>query len=136
MAKLSEKYEALIVLNTKLGEEGVQALVTKITDLINANATMDQVDEWGKRRLAYPIMDETEGYYVLFNFTCESSFPAELDRVLKITDGILRSLITVRVGELKPAAPKAAEAKPEQAETPAEAPVEPAAVEADATVSE
>lgn len=114
MAKLSEKYEALVVLNTKLGEEGVQALVTKLTDLITNNATMDQVDEWGKRRLAYPIMDETEGYYVLFNFTCESSFPAELDRVLKITDGILRSLITVRVGELKPIAPKP-EAKPAEA---------------------
>ena len=99
MAKLNEKYEALVVLNTKLGEEGIQSLVERINGVIEKNAIGDSIDEWGKRRLAYPIQDETEGYYVLFKFTSESSFPAELDRVLKITDGILRSLITVRVGE-------------------------------------
>lgn len=97
MAKITEKYEALVVLSTKVGEENVTALVEKITALINANATMDKVDEWGKRRLAYAINYETEGYYVLFNFTSASAFPAELDRVLKITDGVLRSLITLRV---------------------------------------
>lgn len=97
MAKLKEKYEAVIILNTKLGEEGIKTLQGKINDLITKNATIDSVDEWGKRRLAYPIQDETDGYYVLFNFTSETSFPAELDRVLKISDGVLRSLITVKV---------------------------------------
>lgn len=97
MAKLTEKYEAIVILNTKLGEEGIKALQEKLNDLIVKNATMDSVDEWGKRRLAYPIQDETEGYYVLFNFTSESSFPAEFDRVVKITDGVLRSLITVKI---------------------------------------
>ena len=97
MAKLQEKYEAIIVLNTKLGEDGIKALQTKLNDLIDKNATMDSVDEWGKRRLAYTIKDETDGYYVLFNFTSETTFPAELDRVLKITEGILRSLITVKI---------------------------------------
>ena len=65
MAKLTEKYEALIVLSTKVGEDGIKALVEKINTLISTNATLDSVDEWGKRRLAYPINYETEGYYVL-----------------------------------------------------------------------
>ena len=97
MAKLNEKYEAIVIFNTKAGEENIKALQEKINDLIAKNATIDSVDEWGKRRLAYTINDESEGYYVLFNFTSESSFPAELDRVLKITDGVLRSLITVKI---------------------------------------
>lgn len=99
MAKLNEKYEALVVLNTKAGEESVKALTEKVQALIEKHATMDSIDEWGKRRLAYPIQFETEGYYVLYRFTSEPSFPAELDRVLKITDGILRSLITLKIGE-------------------------------------
>ena len=61
--------------------------------MVSANGTLDSVDEWGKRKLAYPINDETEGYYVLMNYSCEPEFPAELDRIAKITDGILRSLI-------------------------------------------
>lgn len=97
MAKLTEKYEAIIILNTKLGEDGIKALTEKLNDLIAKNGTIDSVDEWGKRRLAYAINDETEGYYILFNFTSVPSFPAELDRVLKITDGILRSLITAKI---------------------------------------
>lgn len=97
MAKLNEKYEAIIILNTKLGEEGIKELSDKINALIAKNGTIDSIDEWGKRRLAYAIKDETEGYYILFNFTSEPSFPAELDRVLKITDGVLRSLITAKI---------------------------------------
>ncbi len=99
MAKLTEKYEALIVLSTKVGEDGIKALVEKINTLISTNATLDSVDEWGKRRLAYPINYETEGYYVLFNFTSSPSFPAELERVLNITDGVMRSVVTLRIGE-------------------------------------
>lgn len=99
MAKLTEKYEAVVILNLKNGEENVKSLVEKITDLISTNATLDSVDEWGKRRLAYPIMDEMDGYYVLYHFTSVPSFPAELDRVLKITDGVLRSLITLKLPE-------------------------------------
>ena len=96
MAKLNESYEAVIVFNTKLGEEGVKALVAKFTELIESNGTLDLINEWGKRKLAYAIEDETEGYYVLYNFTSKTDFPAELDRILKITDGVLRSLITVK----------------------------------------
>ncbi len=96
MAKVSAKYETVVVINTKLGEDGIKAMVEKVSNLISQNATLESVDEWGKRRLAYPIEDETEGYYVLFNFTSVPSFPAELDRVYKITEGILRTLIVAK----------------------------------------
>ena len=91
MAKVN--YETVIVLSTKQGEEGIKALIEKFQTLIAPNGTVDSVDEWGKRRLAYEIDHENEGYYVLINFSCEPEFPAELDRVYKITSGILRTLI-------------------------------------------
>ncbi|HIS68097.1 MAG TPA: 30S ribosomal protein S6 [Candidatus Gallacutalibacter stercoravium] len=93
MAAVKNAYETVIVISTKLGDEGIAAMVQKFKELIEANATLDAVDEWGKRRLAYLINKESEGYYVLFNFTSTSEFPAELDRIYKITDGVLRSLI-------------------------------------------
>ncbi len=96
MAKLSQAYETILILNTKLGDDGIQTLVEKFKKLIEDHATLESVDEWGKRRLAYEIEDETDGYYVLFNFTSEPSFPAELDRVYKITDGVMRSLIIAK----------------------------------------
>jgi len=96
MAKVSANYESVVVINTKLGEDGIKAMVEKVSNLISKNGTLESVDEWGKRRLAYPIEDETEGYYVLFNFTSVPSFPAELDRVYKITEGILRTLIVAK----------------------------------------
>lgn len=93
MENVKHSYETVVIISMKLGEEGVAAMVQKFKDLIEKNATLDSVDEWGKRRLAYLINKETEGYYVLLNFTSEAEFPAELDRIYKITDGILRSLI-------------------------------------------
>lgn len=86
-------YEAVIVISLKLGEEGINETITKFKDLVSKHATLENVDEWGKRRLAYEINKETEAYYVLFDFKSEAEFPAELDRVLMITDGILRSMI-------------------------------------------
>ncbi len=96
MAKVSEKYESMLVLNVKQSEEEIKALIEKFKELISQNGTLESVDEWGKRRLAYEINDEVEGYYVLFNFTSAPEFPAELDRIYTITDGILRSLIVKR----------------------------------------
>lgn len=86
-------YETVMVLSVKNGEDAVRALVEKFTALIEKNATLQSVDEWGKRKLAYLINKESEGYYVLVNFESEPDFPAELDRVYKITEGVLRSLI-------------------------------------------
>ena len=94
MEKVINSYETLFVVDCSLGDEGVKALVDKFTALIADNGTIDSVDEWGKRRLAYPINDLAEGYYVLMNMECKPDFPAELERVMKITDGILRCLTT------------------------------------------
>ena len=87
------KYEAVFVFSVKGGEEAAKTLSEKSKALIEANGTLASVDEWGKRRLAYEIDDEAEGYYVLFNFDCAPDFPAELERVANITDGVLRSLV-------------------------------------------
>jgi len=93
MSETMSTYESVLVISMKLGDEGIQSLIEKFKNLISENATLDSVDEWGKRRLAYMINKEAEAYYVLFNFTSEADFPAELDRRYKITDGVLRSLI-------------------------------------------
>lgn len=94
MANLTASYETVMILSTKdRDEDAVAKLLEKFKNLISENGTVVSVDEWGKRRLAYPINDETEGYYALVNFTCGPDFLAELDRVYKITDGVLRSLI-------------------------------------------
>ncbi|MEG0913381.1 MAG: 30S ribosomal protein S6 [Oscillospiraceae bacterium] len=90
---MSAKYETIMVLNTKLDEDATKALIEKFTSLIAANGTVVSVDEWGKRKLAYEIEDETEGYYVLVNFEAPTDFTKELDRVYQITDGILRTII-------------------------------------------
>ena len=81
------KYETMLITSAALDEEASSALIGKFKSLI------DSIDEWGKRRLAYPINDEEEGVYTVINFTADPSFPAELDRVYKITEGVMRSLI-------------------------------------------
>lgn len=93
MTKIQNSYETVMVLSMKLGEEGIEAMIKKFQDMIEKNGTLESVDKWGKRKLAYLINKESEAYYVLFNFKSDADFPAELDRVYKITDGILRSLI-------------------------------------------
>ena len=94
MAKITEKYEALYIINPQVTEEDTKALVEKFKAMVEAEGTLTAIDEWGKRRLAYPIEDLAEGYYVLMNFEAKPDFPAELGRVMKITDGIMRCLIT------------------------------------------
>ena len=87
------KYETMLITSAALDEEATAALVGKFKTLIENNGTIDSIDEWGKRRLAYPINDLTEGYYVYMTCDVTPDMPAELDRVFKITDGILRSII-------------------------------------------
>lgn len=87
------KYETMLITSAALDEEASAALVGKFKSLIEANGTIDSIDEWGKRRLAYPINDLNEGHYVLMTFTAAPELPAELDRVLKITEGVMRSMI-------------------------------------------
>ena len=94
MAKITGKYEVLYIIDPAQGEEGIAALVEKFKAMVEAEGTLSNVDEWGKRRLAYPINDLNEGYYVLMNIEVKPAFPAELERVMKITDGILRCMVT------------------------------------------
>ena len=90
---MKSSYEVVLIFSVSKGEEATAALVEKFKALIAENATVENVDEWGKRKLAYLIDDEAEGYYVLVNFESEADFPAELDRITNITDGVLRSMI-------------------------------------------
>lgn len=96
MEKLKGKYETVFIVNTELGEEKVQELVAKFKGMIEKNAAVENVDEWGKRRLAYPIEDVNDGYYVVMQYTADRDFPLELERVFNITEGILRSM-TIRI---------------------------------------
>ena len=93
MAKINANYEAMYILDPSLNEEAVAALVAKFKAVVEANGT---VSEGGKRRLAYPINDLMEGYYVLMTFNAAAAIPAELDRIFRITDGVMRSLIVCK----------------------------------------
>ena len=93
MPTVKASYEAVFVFSLTQGEEAVTALKEKFQAMINENAEAGETDEWGKRKLAYLINDQAEGFYVLYNFSSAPEFPAELDRVAKITDGVLRTLI-------------------------------------------
>ena len=101
MEKVLNSYETLFVVDNSLGEEAVKAIVDKFTALIAENGAIDSVDEWGKRKLAYPINDKVEGYYVLVNFKSESTFTLELERVFGITEGILRSIVIRHIEDKK-----------------------------------
>ena len=96
MAEGKNLYETVIVTSAKLGEEGSAELVNKFKALIAEHGTVESVDDWGKRRFAYPIPKQTEGYYTLINFESNPEFTAELDRRYQITDGILRTIIIKR----------------------------------------
>jgi small subunit ribosomal protein S6 len=96
MAKLSANYEVLYLINPTLGEDETAALVAKFKELAEGRGTVTEVDEWGKRKLAYPINDLDEAYYVLMTFSAEPAFPAELDRLMRINTGIMRSIIVCK----------------------------------------
>ena len=93
MERQFSSYEALFVIDLDIGDESVKAIIEKFKGMIEQSGKIVRIDDWGKRRLAYPINDLPEGYYVLMNCECKPELPAELDRVFKITDGILRSII-------------------------------------------
>ena len=96
MAKTTEKYELMYIISPNLNEEETAAVVERFKTLIEEHGTLDETELMGKRKLAYEINYLSEGYYVLVKFTSPPSFPKELDRILGITDGVIRSLITVR----------------------------------------
>ena len=93
MEKIMNAYETLFVVDPTIGEDAVKATVAKFTDLIAKNGTIENISEWGKRRLAYPINDIPEGYYVLVNFKSGADFIAELERIYRIDETIMRDIV-------------------------------------------
>ncbi|HOA54367.1 MAG TPA: 30S ribosomal protein S6 [Clostridiales bacterium] len=87
------KYECIFIIDPDLDEENTKALVEKFKNLLETSAQLENIDEWGKRKLAYEIADKNEGYYVLVDFSAQPDFPREFERILKITDGILKYMI-------------------------------------------
>ena len=98
MEKKICSYETLFTISGNLSEEDYAVLKDKFVTLVNDNGTDVEVNEWGKRRLAYPINDLNEGYYVLVKFNAPAQFVSELERIFGITEGIMRSIV-VKAGK-------------------------------------
>ena len=96
MEKKNHSYETLFIVDLTDGEEAVKANIEKFKTLISDNGEITSVNEWGKRRLAYPIKDMNEGYYVLIEFNSPADFTVELERIFNITEGILRSIVIAK----------------------------------------
>ncbi len=116
MEKKICSYETLFAVNGNLPEEEAKAIQEKFVNLINENAEEVSVNEWGKRRFAYPINYVTEGYYTLVTFKSETTFPSELERVFGITEGILRFIVTNKIEKAAKAEPVAEATEAEAAE--------------------
>ena len=122
-------YESLFIVDVTGGEDAVKTSVAKFVGLINDNAeTVYEVNEWGKRRLAYPINDKPEGYYVVVTFKANPDFPAEFERLANLDENILRSMVIRLESEptVKASEPVVEETAPVVEEAPAteEAPVD------------
>ena len=92
-SNIMNKYESIIIINPNLEEQGIKELITKFSDMINNEGKVESVEEMGKKKLAYEIKKNSEGYYVLYNFEANPEFIAELERVYRITDGILKFIV-------------------------------------------
>ena len=108
MEKVINSYESLFIVDVTKGDEVIEATVNKFLSLIEANAEVVDVAKWGKRRLAYPINDMPEGYYVVATYKAEGNFPAEFERLCNIDETVMRSM-TLKL-EYDAAAKKAAKA--------------------------
>ncbi len=86
-------YETIMILNSNLDESTTKASIEKITSLIAANGKVESTEEWGKRKLAYPIKKQNEGYYVVVNFSSNPEFLEELDRIYNITDEVIKHIV-------------------------------------------
>lgn len=87
------KYESIYIISPLADEEQVKALIEKFSALISEHGEIEKVEEWGRKKLAYEVQDQKEGYYVMVTFTAGSEFPEELERNYKITENILKYLI-------------------------------------------
>ena len=87
------KYESVVIINPSVEEQGVKALIAKFTDLINSDGKLEKVEELGKKKLAYEIKKNSEGYYVVLNFEANPNLVAELERVYRITDEVIKFIV-------------------------------------------
>jgi len=87
------KYESVIIVNPNVDEAGLKALEEKFTGLINENGKVESVENMGKKRLAYEIKKNSEGIYVLINFEAAPGLIAELERVYRITDEVMKFIV-------------------------------------------
>ena len=95
---MMRKYETIFILHPSLDEEAVKANIEKFKGVIeNGGGTVENVDFWGKRKLAYEIAKVNEGFYTLINFEANTELPKELDRVFRITDGVIRHIVVKQV---------------------------------------
>lgn len=85
-------YETMFIVSLANGEEAVAATVNKFKNLIASNAEVVSIDDWGKRRMAYPIQDMNEGYYTVVTFKCAGEFPTELERLMNIDESVIRAM--------------------------------------------
>ena len=92
------KYESVVIINPAVEEERLKELTTKFTDMINKDGKVDKVDNLGKKKLAYPVKKNAEGYYEVFYFTANTSLIAELERNYRITDDVIK-FMTINVNE-------------------------------------
>ncbi|MFI3255171.1 MAG: 30S ribosomal protein S6 [Eubacteriales bacterium] len=92
MAKITANYETMYIIDPTLDTDATEALMNKFKSLVETKGTITEVNPWGKRRLAYPINDMMDGYYVLMTYQSSADLPAELDRVFRITEGVMRSM--------------------------------------------
>ncbi|MCI8833024.1 MAG: 30S ribosomal protein S6 [Clostridia bacterium] len=90
------KYESVVIIGQDVTEEGIKALIARFTDLINSDGKIENVQEVGRKKLAYEVKKNTEGYYVVFNFEAKPELIVELERNYRITDEVIK-FITVRV---------------------------------------
>ena len=117
MEKIINSYECMFIVSLANGEEAAKATVAKFNDLIAANAEVIKIDDWGKRRFAYPIQDMNDGYYTVVTFKSEGAFPAEWQRLMNIDESVLRAMV-IRIDDAAAAAAAAAPVA-EAAEEPA-----------------
>lgn len=87
------KYESIIIINPVVEEEGIKKLIQKFSDLINTQGKVESVEEMGKKRLAYEVKKNTEGYYAMFNFEAQPEFITELERNYRITDEVIKFIV-------------------------------------------
>jgi small subunit ribosomal protein S6 len=90
------KYESIIIINVEIGEKEIKNVISKVKNIIMENGMLEEIEEWGKKRLAYPIGKQDEGYYVLIHFSSKPDFIEELERVYNITDEVIKHIIIRR----------------------------------------